>query len=102
MKPTKEAAAPVVPSLDQFFEKARAYIAIFRTLEYHLEEEISKKIQSDFVEMRKKDPRIKQESFHLWLTISRLIALSFGQETLNNDIWLKMLTLEDQRMSRLV
>jgi DNA replicative helicase MCM subunit Mcm2 (Cdc46/Mcm family) len=88
--------------VEQFFEKARAYIAIFRTLEYHLEEEMAKKVQYDFVEMRKKDPRIKQESFHLWLTLSRLLALSFGQETLKEEIWMRMLSMEDARLSRLV
>ncbi len=68
---------------------------------YQIEEQMAKKVQVDFVEKRKKDPRILQESFHLWLTLARLHCVSFGVNSLNEEIWNHMLFCEEERLNRI-
>lgn len=58
-------------------------------------------MKNDFVEERKVEAKVTSDSFHLWLTLSRLMALSFGQETLTVDQWKVLLNMEKLRLGRL-
>lgn len=54
------------------------------------------------MEKRKQDPNLTQNSFHLWLTLARLHAISLGEDDLSMTVWNHMLALESQRNLRFV
>jgi len=44
---------------------------------------------------------LNAEVLHLWLTISRLLALSFGEKKLTIEHWAHMKLMESKRLERL-
>jgi len=101
---TRPFTLPFVPSpliASEFLNKCRLYIAAFRMNDYFVDEQVSKIVQETFVSMRKADPNVTQEDFHLWLTLARLVSISFGEPQLTPDKWKYVLALEQSRRSRL-
>lgn len=82
-------------------EKFRIYLSCIRNLEFNLTEEVSKALEEDFVEMRKKDPTIMTaESFSILLTTARYMALSYGHNTLDSQLWTRAKDLDAERRKR--
>ncbi|KAK0149931.1 Mini-chromosome maintenance complex-binding protein [Merluccius polli] len=81
--------------------KFRLYLAVARTLDYSISEEVTKAVEDDFVDMRKDDPQsISAEDLHRLLVVARLLSLSLGQTALSRDAWMRAKHIETLRRSR--
>ncbi|XP_070148718.1 mini-chromosome maintenance complex-binding protein [Polyergus mexicanus] len=79
----------------------RQYLEVFRHADFVFNEEITKIIQDDFVEMRSVNKNISADNLHSLMVFARLMSLSYGQMALNIECWKKTVQLEMERMSRL-
>lgn len=58
-------------------------------------------LQDQFVQLRKDNAGFTVEQFRLCLTLSRLVALSFGENELTQERWNRVLSMEFARTQRL-
>ncbi|XP_029156263.1 mini-chromosome maintenance complex-binding protein [Nylanderia fulva] len=79
----------------------RQYLEVFKHTDFVFNEEITKTIQDDFVEMRSINKNFKADNLHSLMVFARLMSLSYGQTTLDIECWKKTVQLEMERMSRL-
>ncbi|KMR04799.1 mini-chromosome maintenance complex-binding [Lasius niger] len=77
------------------------YLEVFRHTNFVFNEEISKTIQDDFVEMRSINKNISADNLYSLMVFARLMFLSYEQMTLDIECWKKTLQLEMERMCRL-
>eukprot|EP01133_Synstelium_polycarpum_P016355 gene16355-19458_t len=63
-------------------------------------ESVTKAIEDDFVLSRQNDPNTPQEIFHYWLTLTRLLTLSFGETQISLETWKYMKQMESNRLAR--
>ncbi|KYR00823.1 UPF0557 family protein [Tieghemostelium lacteum] len=64
-------------------------------------QEVTKYLQDDFINTRQIKPDTTQDTFHYWLTLSRLLALSFGENSVSISRWDYMKNLEEKRLQSL-
>ena len=94
----------------------RAYLALVRTLagsasptdgaeapphSFDMPPEAERHAQEDFVRCRKTDRSLQAEDMHRWLTMARLLALSYGETKLTEARWAQMKSFETQRKARI-
>ena len=94
----------------------RAYLALVRTLagcasptdgaeapphSFDMPPEAERHAQQDFVRCRKTDRSLQAEDMHRWLTMARLLALSYGETKLTEARWAQMKSFETQRKARI-
>jgi DNA polymerase/3'-5' exonuclease PolX len=79
----------------------RQYLEVFKHTDFVFNEEITKTIQDDFVEMRSINKNISADNLHSLMVFARLMSLSYGRTTLDIECWKKTVQLEMERMSRL-
>ncbi|KAM9960542.1 hypothetical protein ACTFIW_009684 [Dictyostelium discoideum] len=60
-------------------------------------DDATRHIQEDFVKSRQLDSKMTTDVFHYWLTLSRLVALSFNDQYIKIDKWNIMKSLEEKR-----
>ncbi len=76
--------------------------------QYNIPQSVSEHAQGIFVEIRKaehdvsKEVKTNADTFHQWLTHSRLMAVSEGKLELTAEIFDKVRTMETQRLARLI
>eukprot|EP00743_Colponemidia_sp_Colp-15_P007560 GILK01008173.1.p1 GENE.GILK01008173.1~~GILK01008173.1.p1 ORF type:complete len:668 (+),score=75.35 GILK01008173.1:70-2004(+) len=75
-------------------------LASSEELQYDIPEEVSSYLEADFVRARQEDPKVSQDTFHGWMSLARLAALSFGETVLTVDRWNYTRDLERNRASR--
>eukprot|EP01132_Coremiostelium_polycephalum_P005287 gene5287-6581_t len=63
-------------------------------------EEDSNFIQDDFVQSRQDNPELPKEILHYWLTLGKLVAYSFGEDSISIDIYKYMKQLDNTKNSR--
>ncbi|EGG15486.1 UPF0557 family protein [Cavenderia fasciculata] len=61
-------------------------------------QQVTKAIEDDFVGTRQRDPDTPQEIFHYWLTLARILAISFGEKSISLERWNYMKQLELKRI----
>ncbi|KAL4090033.1 hypothetical protein QTP88_024940 [Uroleucon formosanum] len=82
-------------------DKLRKYIAIISTFPFKYDQDILQVIENDYVEMRRVDPKnVSGDDLHIFLMISKLIALCSGKNEFDNPIWESGKSLENQRKLR--
>ncbi|KYN02128.1 hypothetical protein ALC62_07119 [Cyphomyrmex costatus] len=80
----------------------RQYIETLKHTEHlNFDEEMAKIIQDDFVEMLNANRNINKDNLHSLMVFAKMMALSYGQTTLDIDCWKKTVQMEMERMSRL-
>lgn len=80
----------------------RKYLGYIRSLEFKEgNESITDYLSNEFIMLRQDNPNLTSELFGHWLNLSKLVALSFGEVELGNDIWERTKNLEKERLSRL-
>ncbi|XP_050528406.1 mini-chromosome maintenance complex-binding protein [Daktulosphaira vitifoliae] len=101
IKETVDSAINYLNSQYLLLEKLRKYIGIITSNTFNYSEDILKVIENDYVNMRKIDPKnVSADDLHRYMVISKLIALSSGENDLNIDIWEKCKGLEAERKLR--
>ncbi|GKA56795.1 minichromosome maintenance complex-binding protein [Tanacetum coccineum] len=65
----------------------RWYLATLRSLTYSIGTEIQKVVEDDMVSARQVDRSLGTEDFNRWLTMGRLMSVSFGETCLSNEHW---------------
>lgn len=93
----------------------RRYFLILNTFseqtlsDFAIPSSVSEHAQKVFIEVRKeehdasggKELQTTADTFHQWLTLARLIAISEGKLELTNEIFDRAHTMEKERMARL-
>lgn len=79
----------------------RQYLTLCTMLQYSLDKDIEKKLQEDFVQMRRSDPQMNGDTFHHLLSLSRLLTLSHGEQKLSLEYWNRAKKLHYLRITRL-
>jgi len=78
----------------------RRYLSAVRRLDLKIGGEVSQLIEGDLAGARQKDARVGEETFHKWLTVARLMAVSWGEEELTGERWRAAMEMEKSRMIR--
>ena len=82
------------------FIELRNYLSFIKfNLDYSIEN-VKDFIEQDFINERKLSSSVTPETFEKWLTLARLMTLSFGEKNLTKEIWLRMKEMEKERLKR--
>lgn len=103
IKLTPESPAPPVlePSTVQM-DAMRAFINHCARQELvRIDEQVATAVQEHFVKSRQQGASIGGDDLQLWLTLSRLAAISFGENRLTSERWQWVLELDAARRGRL-
>jgi hypothetical protein len=82
---------------------ARAYVAAARAAaaEFSIPEAVAGQLERDLAGAKQKDTSLGPESFHLWLNLARLLAVSHGEKELTAERWAQAMEMEGRRQERL-
>lgn len=78
----------------------RSYISKVRYAEYELPESTMELVQNEFVKMRQNE-KITGDDLHQLLVLARLLCLSLGKSSLDQECWYKACEMENKRKERL-
>ncbi|KAL4515627.1 hypothetical protein Ndes2437B_g07058 [Nannochloris sp. 'desiccata'] len=92
------AGGDVAPSR-QFLAAVRA--AVNKTGDFSIPEAVAAHVERDLAGAKQKDPSLTPESFHLWLNLARLLAVSHGEKELTPERWVQALDMEHRRQERI-
>ena len=92
----------VLNSEDEDWDNIRNYLTLIQLMSFkELSSEVQEKIEKDFVEERKKNPKdVTGDTLHRLLVTTRLIAISHGRSSITEDDWEKAKALERDRVGR--
>lgn len=79
----------------------RAYISAAHTASFDVNEADSAVIARDITQQLKEDQLTDVSTFHSWITLARLLAISHGERRLLPERWAAMRKMERQRVARL-
>ncbi|PSS33259.1 Mini-chromosome maintenance complex-binding protein [Actinidia chinensis var. chinensis] len=79
----------------------RWYLSTLRTLPHSIEPEMQKVVEDDLVAARQADRSLGGQEFSKWLTMGRLMSVSFGETCLSLEHWQMVKELERLRRERL-
>ncbi|KAL4232389.1 hypothetical protein ACF0H5_009957 [Mactra antiquata] len=87
---------------DDFLVKCRTYIGLARHMEYGLSDDVQKRMQDNFVSMRKEDPKsMSVDDFNSLLNLTRLLSLSELKSCPTIEIWNMAKVMENCRKQRI-
>lgn len=80
----------------------RLYLCAMRHSSFEFPEDLQKKAQEDFVEMRQVGGRsVSADDLHLLLVLARLVSLSHGERVVSLSAWEEAKRMEEERKLRL-
>ncbi|KAK1415433.1 hypothetical protein QVD17_31214 [Tagetes erecta] len=79
----------------------RWYLATARSLPHSIGEDMQKVVEDDMVAARQADRSLGTEDFNRWLTMGRLMGVSFGETSLSHEQWQMVKEMERLRKERL-
>ncbi|GLJ14702.1 hypothetical protein SUGI_0238350 [Cryptomeria japonica] len=79
----------------------RLYLSTMKSYEHTIGKDMQQLLENDMVAARQRDRSVGPEVFGRWLTMARLVSLSFGEKTMSMDHWQIVKDLERQRSERL-
>ncbi|KAL1337427.1 hypothetical protein HN51_032095 [Arachis hypogaea] len=82
-------------------EAWRWYLATVRQLPHSIESEMQQVVENDLVAARQADRSLNAQDLSRWLTMSRLMSLSFGETSLSLEHWQMVKELDRLRKERL-
>ncbi|KAL0341215.1 UNVERIFIED_CONTAM: Mini-chromosome maintenance complex-binding protein [Sesamum radiatum] len=80
----------------------RWYLAAMKSLSHSIEPHMQKVVEDDLVAARQADRSLGSQEFSRWLTIGRLMSVSFGETCLSMEHWQMVRELERLRKERLL
>ncbi|KAL0452663.1 UNVERIFIED_CONTAM: Mini-chromosome maintenance complex-binding protein [Sesamum latifolium] len=79
----------------------RWYLATMKSLPHSIEPHMQKAVEDDLVAARQADRSLGSQEFSRWLTMGRLMSVSFGETCLSMEHWQMVRELERLRKERL-
>ncbi|XP_034951618.1 mini-chromosome maintenance complex-binding protein [Chelonus insularis] len=104
---TEDMYAQVVEAANQYLSgenrlnNIRYYLESCRRITFVPGEDICSVIQEDFVELRKVNKFVTADNLHSMIVFAKLMAMSYGEDSLTVERWKQAFGLENERMSRL-
>lgn len=87
---------------DPLLSAIRLYLSVIRHSSFEFPEDLQKRAQEDFVEMRQAGGQtVSADDLHLLLVLARLISLSHGEKVVSLSSWDKAKKMERERKSRI-
>jgi len=93
-------AADAVPDAADAQQLCRIYMGMARSTEADITDELSTVAQEQFVQARKADASVQQDTLMNWVTLARLVAASYGATQVTKEHWDQMMAMEAQRAAR--
>ncbi|KAG8390164.1 hypothetical protein BUALT_Bualt01G0055000 [Buddleja alternifolia] len=87
---------------EEMLKAWRLYLATMKLLPHSIESHVQKVIEDDLVAARQADRSLGSEEFSRWLTMGRLMSVSFGETCLSVEHWQMVKELEGLRKERLL
>ncbi|XP_041991508.1 mini-chromosome maintenance complex-binding protein-like isoform X1 [Salvia splendens] len=78
----------------------RWYLATMKSLPHSIDPPLQKAVEDDLVAARQADRSLSREDFSRWLTMGRLMSVSFGATSLSMEHWQMVKELERLRKNR--
>ena len=77
----------------------RKYLTLARSFKYNISDNVEELVQSEFVNMRQRGA-VSADDLHSLLVLARLVCISQGKTTLDEECWKKACCLEKERKAR--
>ncbi|KAJ3663854.1 hypothetical protein Zmor_008075 [Zophobas morio] len=84
----------------ELLNEIRVYLTSARLLDYNISDDIQELVQNEFVNMRQKGG-VSADDLHNLLVLARLVCISEGKHSLDEECWKKACALEETRKNRL-
>ncbi|CAN6463249.1 unnamed protein product [Victoria cruziana] len=97
--PTEAASGSNVTPTD--LQAWRWYLTTMRSLPHAIDPAIQKTLEDDMVAARQADRTLGPDDFSRWLTMARLMSISYGEQSLTLEQWQMVLEMERLRKERL-
>ncbi|GFP86604.1 mini-chromosome maintenance complex-binding protein [Phtheirospermum japonicum] len=94
-------ADSVVGANEEMLKAWRWYLATMKSLCHSIEPHMQKVVEDDLVAARQADRSLGSQEFSRWLTMGRLMSVSFGETCLSMQHWQMVKELERLRKERL-
>eukprot|EP00250_Pteridium_aquilinum_P012999 c21070_g1_i1 orf=136-1962(+) len=98
LRPTRDSSLVFSPEL---LSKWRMYLGAARAGEHTIDPSMQKILEEDLVSARQEDRSLGSDVFHRWLTLARLLSVSYGESTLSSERWHMVRELERRLAERL-
>ncbi|EFN53539.1 hypothetical protein CHLNCDRAFT_136659 [Chlorella variabilis] len=99
--PLADASAVAAAAASADLELLRAYLAAARAADFAIPPDMETFLQQELAGARQKDRDVNERTFHAWMNLARLLALSHGEAALTRERWAAMQALEGRRLQRL-
>ncbi|KAK6121773.1 hypothetical protein DH2020_044488 [Rehmannia glutinosa] len=86
---------------EEMLKSWRWYLATMKSLCHSIEPHMQKVVEDDLVAARQADRSLGSQEFSRWLTMGRLMSISFGETCLSMEHWQMVKELERLRKERL-
>lgn len=98
LRPTRVSSLVFPP---EALPKWRMYLGAARAGDHTIDPSMQKILEEDLVTARQKDRSLGSDVFHRWLTLARLLSVSYGETTLSLERWQAVRELERRLEERL-
>ncbi|KAK6932926.1 Mini-chromosome maintenance complex-binding protein [Dillenia turbinata] len=99
LRPSSASSSEILT--EEALESWRWYLATLRSLPHTIVPEMQKIVEDDLVAARQADRSLGSQDFSRWLTMGRLMSISFGETSLSLEHWQMVKELERLRTERL-
>jgi hypothetical protein len=99
--PLADAAGVAAAAASADLAPLRAYLAAARCADFAIAPDVEEFLQQELAGARQKDREVNERTFHTWMNLARLQALSHGEASLTRERWAAMLEMEGRRRQRL-
>lgn len=99
--PLADAASVAAAATSADLDPLRAYLAAVRCTDFAIAPDTEVFLQQELAGARQKDREVNERTFHAWMNLARLLAVSHGEATLTRERWAAMQALESRRQQRL-
>ncbi|GAA5978846.1 hypothetical protein JCM11641_003584 [Rhodosporidiobolus odoratus] len=104
VKPIAEFSPSTIRPSKAKLEAFRSFLATMKHSPFSIPEQMSEIIQADFVERRQASQGgegMSQDDLLFRMTVARLMALSYGEDAMSKDAWMRTAALDDRRKDRM-
>lgn len=98
LRPTQDCSLELQP---EALAKWRMYLGTARAGDHSIDPTMQKVLEGELVTARQADRSLGSDVFHRWLTLARLISVSYGESTLKLERWHTVRELERRLEERL-